>query len=109
MADRRAGGFIDRGDGKGWVLDESPPAPSPKEVPHKPLSEGSQIKQTGGWALIPESVPEPEPEAESDDDYDDWSVEDLKAEVSAREIEGRSQLTTKAELIKALKKNDKEA
>lgn len=63
MAHRRAGGFIDRGDGKGWVLDDTPapepPEPRPREAPKSP------IQQAGGWAL-PTDVPAPEPVAESE-------------------------------------------
>lgn len=57
-----------------------------------------------GWEL--DSEPEPEPSAEAEG-YESWTVEDLRAEASEREIEGRSELTTKADLIKALKKDDR--
>lgn len=63
MAEVRAGGYVDKGDGKGWVVDDSPPKPPPESVPHKPLQ--PVIKKAAGWALTPDSEPEPEPEPAS--------------------------------------------
>lgn len=40
-------------------------------------------------------------------DYDAKHVDELHAEAAKRNIEGRSALTTKADLIKALEKDDK--
>lgn len=55
----RAGGHIDRGDGKGWVPDDTQPEPAPEPVAHKPLQ--PTVEAAGGWRLAPEPVPEPEP------------------------------------------------
>lgn len=60
---RRAGGHIDRGDGKGWVLDDTPTPPPPKERPRKPLG-GTGPTTVGGWVLVPEPEPVVEPEPE---------------------------------------------
>lgn len=40
-------------------------------------------------------------------DYDSWTADELHKEAATREIEGRSSLTTKADLIKALRKADR--
>ena len=62
----RAGGHIDRGDGKGWVVDDTPPASPPKERPRKQLV--TQGPDSGSWVLAePEPVAvEPEPESEEE-------------------------------------------
>lgn len=54
---RRAGGYIDRGDGKGWVLDTTPPAPPPPPRPHADPVPGPA--KVGGWVLAPEPEPKP--------------------------------------------------
>ncbi|HTE69888.1 MAG TPA: hypothetical protein VK942_14190 [Actinomycetes bacterium] len=59
MAEYRAGGHIDRGDGEGWVLDDTQPEPAPEPVAHKPLQ--PTVQAAGGWRLAPEPEPEPEP------------------------------------------------
>jgi hypothetical protein len=41
--------------------------------------------------------------------YDDWTAEELHTEAGRRNLEGRSALTTKADLVKALEKDDKAA
>lgn len=63
MAHRRAGGFVDRGDGKGWVLDDTPAPAPPKARPRQAPT--SPISQAGGWAL-PSDPPEPEPASDAD-------------------------------------------
>jgi hypothetical protein len=63
----RAGGHIDRGDGDGWVLDDTQPAPAPAAVEHQPLK--PTIQEAAGWRLTPEpppAEPEPEPEPEAE-------------------------------------------
>jgi len=55
----RAGGHIDRDDGKGWVVDDTPIPDPPKERPRKQLV--TQGPDSGGWVLAP---PEPGPEVE---------------------------------------------
>lgn len=62
MAVYRAGGHIDRGDGKGWVPDDTQPEPAPEPVAHKPLQ--PSVQAAGGWRLAPEPPPEPPPEPE---------------------------------------------
>jgi pyruvate/2-oxoglutarate dehydrogenase complex dihydrolipoamide acyltransferase (E2) component len=91
MAERRAGGHIDRGDGKGWVLDDTPAEPLPSPEPHKPLS--PTVEVAGGWRLAPEApppapapepVPEPEPEP------------DIEVEAEAEEPEQPSDAEVRA-------------
>jgi len=55
MVVHRAGGHVDREDGKGWVVDDSPIPPPPKERPRKQLV--TQGPDSGGWVL---ASPEPE-------------------------------------------------
>jgi hypothetical protein len=67
----RAGGHIDRGDGKGWVPDDTQPEPAPEPVPHQPLS--PTMEAAGGWQLVgepPPPSPEPEPEPEPEPDVE---------------------------------------
>lgn len=61
----RAGGWVNRGDGKGWVLDRDPkPAPPPPVAP-PPASAGPM--KAGGWVMAtdqpapaaPTAVPPP--------------------------------------------------
>ena len=47
----RAGGHIERGDGKGWVVDDTP-TPLPEPVPHAPPTYGPT--EVGGHRLTPE-------------------------------------------------------
>lgn len=53
---------------------------------------------------VPAEKPEVQPEAE---DYDAMTVAELHSLAADREIEGRSGLTTKADLIRAIEKDDK--
>ncbi len=67
MVERRAGGYVDRGDGKGWVLDDSlPPVPA-TPAPRVPGPAAPPTQQVaGGWVLTPPAepiAPEPEPPA----------------------------------------------
>lgn len=48
-----------------------------------------------------------EPEEEEDDDYESMTVEQLHKAAADRNLEGRSALTTKDSLVKALTKDDK--
>ena len=60
MAERRAGGHVDRGDGKGWVLDDSPAPPVPEFVPQ--VQEAAPaVPAAGGWVLSPPATPTPAP------------------------------------------------
>ncbi len=62
MAERRAGGYVDRGDGKGWVLDE--PRPLPKPVGPRQVSSPVRTEpyKAGGWTFTPDPEPSaPEP------------------------------------------------
>lgn len=66
---RRAGGYIDRGDGKGWVLNDEDPKPVPEPQPHADPKPGPS--KVGGWRLLPETEPvavayEPEPDPEEE-------------------------------------------
>lgn len=58
---KRAGGYIDRGDGKGWVLDTTPKPPPPPEPP-RPAVQRGPVK-AAGWTLA--TAPEPAPAAAS--------------------------------------------
>jgi hypothetical protein len=61
MVTHRAGGWVDREDGEGWVLDDTQPEPAPEAVEHQPLK--PTMEAAGGWRLVPEPPPtEPEPE-----------------------------------------------
>lgn len=77
MAHRRAGGYVDRGDGAGWVLDDPPPPPPPVSTAPAYVEGVPVMPVTGGWALVPptepvaspepEPAPEPAPEPEPSD------------------------------------------
>jgi hypothetical protein len=67
MADRIAGGHVDRGDGRGWVVDDSP---APPVSPPEPVKAGPAglpghpaVASMAGYTL-PEPDPEPEPDQE---------------------------------------------
>jgi hypothetical protein len=56
---RRAGGFIDRNDGKGWVVDPDPPK-HPAQKPREPTLDrlaASSPKVVGGYRLVAEESP----------------------------------------------------
>lgn len=57
MAVHRAGGHVDRGDGKGWVVDTDPAPATPEPQPHKPFKPAVQV--AGGWMLSPPTELEP--------------------------------------------------
>lgn len=73
---RRAGGHVDRGDGKGWVLDD---APQPDVKPFVPQVQDTApaVQVAGGWVLSPpaqpEPVEEPVPERPSDAEVRAWA------------------------------------
>lgn len=67
MAERRAGGHVDRDDGRGWVLDDSPAPPVPEFVPQA---------QEAAPAVPARPAPEPEPPVEetpSDSEVRAWA------------------------------------
>lgn len=91
MAHRLAGGHIDRGDGRGWVVDDSPAPPVSQPEPVKAGPAGlpghPAVTAMAGYALPdpePEAEPEPEPETEPQegppaqsapkDTWVDWAV-----------------------------------
>ena len=45
----RAGGYIDRGDGRGWVVDDTPAPAPPRERPRQHRATGPTT--VGGWTL----------------------------------------------------------
>lgn len=55
---RHAGGHVDRGDGKGWVLDDTP---QPDVEPFVPQVQDSApaVQLAGGWVLSPPAEPAP--------------------------------------------------
>jgi len=68
LATHRAGGWVDREDGEGWVLDDAQPPPAPEPVEHQPLK--PTMEAAGGWRLVSEPPPpetEPEPDAEAEE------------------------------------------
>jgi hypothetical protein len=67
LATHRAGGWVDREDGEGWVVDDTQPEPAPEAVEHQPLK--PTMEAAGGWRLTPEpppAEPEPEPDVEAE-------------------------------------------
>jgi hypothetical protein len=94
---------VRRGDGSTYdsvadVTEEAAEEMLKRDDVRKYVKRGGQTAET--TAVEPAETREAPP-------YEEWTVEDLRAEASVREIEGRSELTTKADLIKALKKDDK--
>lgn len=94
MAHRLAGGHIDHGDGRGWVVDDSP---APPVSPPEPIKAGPAglpghpaVGAMAGYTLPepepePEAEPEPEPEPEAEEkgppaqsapksEWVDWAV-----------------------------------
>jgi hypothetical protein len=83
MGELRAGGYVDRGDGEGWVLDDAPqpqPVADPRSEPVDPgrVPGEPQEPVRSGWVFVepeqpapaepepeePEPNPEPQPEPE---------------------------------------------
>ena len=86
MAEYRAGGHIDRGDGEGWVVDDTQPEPAPEPVAHKPFPPPAQA--AGGWRLAPEPEPEPEPpKPESEPESERPSNAEVRAWAKAEGID----------------------
>ena len=56
MAHRRAGGYIDRGDGRGWVLDDTPASKPPKATAVRHPVRREPFK-AGGWVFTPPPAP----------------------------------------------------
>lgn len=70
------------------------------------ISRGVAELVGGKKAVHTAPVPAVQPQS-APDDYESMHVDELHKLASEREIEGRSGLTTKADLVKALEKNDK--
>lgn len=88
--------------------------PKPKPAKKAAAKKAAPAKKTAAKkaAAKPKPEPEPEPEEEeeeeesdsgADDDYDEWTVDELKEELEARELSPRG---SKAALIKRLREND---
>lgn len=102
--------------GKKDTLPKSNEHPTSLELPTKPdgslYQEGEEadLKEADAQAFIECGMAEPIEQARANavksDAYPSMTVEDLHAEATRRQLDGRSELKTKDQLIAALKKDD---